>query len=349
MTRGAPRASLWLLVALALALVLHPARAAAQDGATLVAIVTAEPSAPLTRRVRAELEGLGVDVLVIRPPAESSPARTPLDQAARGVGAIAAVRIVPSGAGVEVWVADRVTGKAVVRELVAPPKAGAASDAFIAVGVVELLRASLMELHTSEPRHGDAPVTERVRTLALPVAPPPPPPPLLGLSVGAGAELGLRLGASADGAIALWLRMHHRLGLRAFGALTLAPARTEVPQGSVQVASQRFGLTASYDLANATATWVPVLGIGALGARVTVSGTASPPFVGETASAWAAGPMLHVGLGWAFVRGLRLRGDATTAWALPTPRVRVLGAEVGRWGAPLVSLSLAVEVLWGPG
>src|SRR5260370_15019504 len=93
-------------------------RSRAQSGTTLVAIVTAEPNSSLTRRVRRELQGLGLDVIVIRPPDEGSPSRAPLEQAARSVGAVAAVRLVPSSVGkVEVWVADRGTGKAVGREL----------------------------------------------------------------------------------------------------------------------------------------------------------------------------------------------------------------------------------------
>ena len=108
----------------------HGARA--ESGATLVAIVTAEPYSSLARRVRAELQGLGLDVLVLKPPDEGSPSRAPLERAARSVGAVAAVRLVASSEGkVEVWVADRVTGKAVVRELDAPESG--ASDAVVAV------------------------------------------------------------------------------------------------------------------------------------------------------------------------------------------------------------------------
>src|SRR5882672_4865044 len=149
---------------------LAPDRAYSQSGATLVAIVTADPTSSLTRRVRAELEGLGLDVIVLKPPDEGSPSRAPLEQAARSVGAVAAVRLIASREGkVEVWVADRVTGKAVVRELDAPESG--ASDAAVAIGSVELLRASLMELHSGEPVRGDAPADDKIQSLALPSAP----------------------------------------------------------------------------------------------------------------------------------------------------------------------------------
>ena len=162
-----PGAKLGVAAAIVAAAIVTNDPAHAESGATLVAIVTSEPASSLTRRVRAELQGVGLDVIVLKPPDEGTPSRAPLEQAARNVGAVAAVRLVPSGEGmVEIWVADRVTGKAVVRELAAPESG--ASDAAVAIGSVELLRASLMELHSGEPPHGDAPATAKIQALALP-------------------------------------------------------------------------------------------------------------------------------------------------------------------------------------
>src|SRR5262245_56576836 len=115
-----------------------PAHTHAQGGSALVALVTADPVAPITRAVRRELEALGLEVIVIRPPAEATMARAPLEQAARNVGAIAAVRLVSSGKGAEVWVADRVTGKTVIRTLLDHSNEAAGGDASaIALGAVE--------------------------------------------------------------------------------------------------------------------------------------------------------------------------------------------------------------------
>jgi len=329
---------------------LAPGHAAAQTGATLVAIVTSDPNAPLTQRVRAELVGIGVDVIVLRPPAEGSAGRTPLEQAARNVGAIAAIRLVPSGESVEVWVADRVTGKAVVRELAAPAARGPASDASVAVGAVELLRASLMELHSSEPPRGEVPATERVRALALPSSGASEAgPPRIGLSAGAGVELGIGgLGPSGDGMFTLWLRLAPRLGVRALAGLTLAPAHVRAASGSLETTAQFFGLEACYDLAESTAPLVPVAGLGISATSIHAAGTAAQPFVGSSESAWLAAPLLHLGLAWAFVRGLRLRADAVGAWTPSPVSVRATNREVGSWGAPVAMVSLGIEVLWAP-
>src|SRR5580704_16334755 len=281
-------------------------RASAESGATLVAIVTAEPNSSLTRRVRAELQGLGVDVIVLKPPDEGLASRAPLEQAARSVGAVAAVRLVASSEGkVEVWVADRVTGKAVVRELDASESG--ASDAAVAVGTVELLRASLMELHSGEPIHGDAIASEKVRSLALPTSAARGAP-RLGLSAGCGAELGVRgLGPSADAIIGLWVGIASRLGARFVGHSSVSPAHVSGSSGAVDVRSQLFGAMATYDFADPSSAWVPSVSVGIAAARVSATGTAVPPFVSASDAAWCAGPLGGFGLAWSFAPWLRLR------------------------------------------
>jgi hypothetical protein len=333
--------------------------ARAQSGATLVAIVTAEPNASLTRRVRAELQGLGVDVIVLKPPDEGSLSRAPLEQAARSVGAVAAVRLVASSEGkVEVWVADRVTGKAVVRELDASESG--ASDAAVAIGTVELLRASLMELHSGEPPHGDAPATAKIQSLALPTTGMPRPAlPRVGLSVGAGAELGLRgLGPSADADVGVWIRVAPHVGARFVGFASLSPANVSTASGGIEVRSQLVGAMATYAFvepstetgagegSGATQAWAPSVSLGAAAAHVSTTGTAVPPFVSASEATWTAAPLAGVGLAWSFVPGMRLRGDGLAAWALPPVHVTTPTTSAGWWGGPAVMISLGVELLW---
>jgi hypothetical protein len=320
-------------------------RARAQTGATLVAIVTSDPNSSLTRRVRAELQGLGVDVIVLKPPDEGSASRAPLERAARSVGAVAAVRLIASSEGkVEVWVADRVTGKAVVRELDASESG--ASDAAVAIGSVELLRASLMELHSGEPPHGDAPANERIRSLALP-AQTAPGVPRLGLGAGAGAELGLRgLGPSADADIGVWVLIGSRVGARFVGHTSLSPASVATPSGAVEVTSQLLGAMATYAFVDPASTWVPSMSLGVAAAHVSTTGAAVPPFVSAPAATWSLAPVAGFGVAWAFAGGLRLRGDGLAAWALPPVHVITPTTAAGWWGGPAVIVSIGVEVLW---
>jgi hypothetical protein len=315
-------------------------------GAALVALVTAEPNATLSRRVRAQLEGLGVDVIVLRPPAEGSAARAPLEQAARSVGAIAAVRLVISGEGrIEVWVADRVTGKAVVRELDA--HATEASEAAIAIDTVELLRASLMEIHSSEPPPGEVAVTPKLRALALPETPALGAP-RLGVSIAAGGTLGgAWLGPSLDAEIVGWLGIAGRWGVRVVGRSSLVAAHVTSESGAIDVQSQLLGGLVSYDFAAATATWVPTVGLGFAGVHVSSVGSAVPPFVSAAESAWRPAPLLGAGLAWSVAHGLRLCADVRGFWVFPSVEIRTPTQNLGQWSAPAISLSLGLEVLWG--
>ena len=126
------------------------------NGLPRVALVTADPTTTTSTRLAAELRGLGVEVVVV-PVDETQPlGRAALEQLARTDGAFAAVRVIRVAAEVEVWIADRVTGKTVVREVRAGAGDAGSRDDTIAVGTVELLRASLLEV-TVEPQtlHGE--------------------------------------------------------------------------------------------------------------------------------------------------------------------------------------------------
>ncbi len=329
--------------------------AAAATGATLVALVTTDPTAPLTRRIQEQLEALGLDVIVLSPPSEGTAARARLEQVARNVGASAAIRIDPSNQSGQVWAADRPAGKAVTRDMPAPT-GGVVSDASVALGAVELLSASLIELHSAEsPRREGRPAQP-----ALPVTVPPagmPPAVRLGLTLGAGAGLGLSgFRASGDGDGALWIGLAPQIGLRALFSPSVAAAHAHTAHGEVEVTSQLYALEASYDLMDSSRTWVPVVGLGLAAARIAARGAASPPLVNAYESAWVALPVVHVGTGWAFRHAVRLRADALAGWSLSPTRVRVpdspdSGArlvEAASWGAPLVKLSLGLEVLWAP-
>ncbi len=331
----------WLAVALAAALVL-PWRASAQGGSALVAVVTAEPASAMARAVRRELELLGLDVIVLRPSAEATVARSPLEQAARSVGAIAAVRLVPSAGGAEVWVADRVTGKTLVRRLLSPD--GRESE--IALGAVELLRASLMELHAPSPPVGELPATSQVGALALPtVAPSTSEPPHLGLSVAAAIEPVRGLAPLGAAQLAVWARIAGGLGVRAFANLTFAAAEAHVPEGAVRVTAHLLGAEASYDLRASELRWVPVVGVGAAAAWVQAAGAANAPFQGASSTAWRGGPYARMGLGCAVARGLRLRADAL-ALVVPTrTSIGVAGRTIGQWGRPELVFSLGFETL----
>lgn len=300
------------------------------------------------RRLRAELDSMGIQVVEVPAP-DTAPSHESLEQAARDAGAFAAVRVAPRKGGVEVWIADRVTGKTVLRELVA--RRGETDDEIVALRVVELLRASLLELDLHGAPHGDvkpAPAVRRLVPKPLPapvVAPARPGEAALGLELGPGVAYSpsgippaplLRLGARFD------------LGSGA-GAdlLVLAPTFPQTvddSEGSAAVLLALFGAGADVSLLPAGGVWRSHAGAGAALVYLHVTGSAAPPFVAQTQARWLAAGFGRLELGRAIgggtFLGLELVGGMTASRAV----VSFAGREVAGWGQPFGVASLLLEI-----
>jgi hypothetical protein len=159
-----------------------PASAQAGAQAELVSpkvIVTVDSGEEaLTTRLRQEMEALGLTVIVhgnsaasdtrasADPNVDTNVALT-LESEARKLDAIAAVRVLDTRSGtVEMTIIDRATGKTVQRRLVIATPSDPAAAELIAVRTVELLRASLMELHSAHPARGEVRITKKVEAIA---------------------------------------------------------------------------------------------------------------------------------------------------------------------------------------
>jgi hypothetical protein len=339
--------------AFTIASLLFAAGARAQTAPSLVVVLTAEPSSQAARRLARDLEGLGLDVLVLRATPENSSGRASLEKSARSVGAIAAVRLVVSGQGTEVWVADRVTGKTVIRELVGATDTEVRPDD-VALGAIELLRASLMELHSPAAPRGEAEVTNEVRALSEPGGErprpkvEPSPVPAFSLSGGPSVDLGLGLdGASPSlhGQWAAWMGIGSRFGARAFASLSLLPAEHEIAEGTVEVGANVLGFGATFDCARQDGPLVPVIGLGVVTARVETVGRARAPLLSTSESAWFAGGYGQLGVGVRLTPALRLRFDAVLIALATRPTIEASHHVLGKWGAPGGLTALGVEVL----
>jgi hypothetical protein len=334
-------------VGLALGLLMAAPVVQSQSAPALVVIVTSDPAAPAARRLSKDLQGLGLDVLVLKATPENSSGRESLEKSARSVGAIAAVRLVPAGEGTEVWVADRITGKTVIRDLVGATAETGPDD--VALGAIELLRASLMELHSPTVPPSDAELTPAVRDLAfpLPAAPAKKQVPTLSLMVGPSVDLGVRsIGPALGSNWALWARIGSGFGTRAFVSLPIVPEQETVAEGEVTISSSVIGLGLSYDYRRAENAFAPYIGLGVAAARVVTIGNATPPLLSTSESAWYGGGYWQIGAGVAMTQGLRLYADGTALLLASAPGIRVGGRTVGRWGAPAVVASLGFEVSW---
>jgi hypothetical protein len=341
----------WAAVLFAL---LSAPRARAREGATLVALVTTDPTAELSHRVEEQLEALGLDVLVLNPPVTGSAGPTALEQAARNVGALAAIRIVPMAQSVQVWTVDPVSGQSVFRELLAP-SGQKPSDASVALGAVELLRASLLELHPPE-----APAAPKAP--APPVTCPPPPPlppqrswqPRVGIAAGAGVDFAIAGRPAVSWETAAWLRLSGRVGARVLVMASLSDARlSAAPYGDLLVDTQLYGGELTYDLAPSESASVPVVGLGLAAVDVAVRGLSAQNNVNLDDSNWRALPFVQLGESWSPLQGLRLRADllgglATAAISACVAQRTGSSMCFAQWGEPLVNVSLGAEVLIAP-
>jgi len=340
-----------VLVLCCFALVLLAPAARAQEAARVVLVTGEHPGATATR-IQAELNQLGVEVVLVASSQAEPVGRAPLEQTARSVGAFAAIRVVPLGRAVEVWIADRVTGKTVVREVISEREAAASTEDTVAVGAVELLRASLLELNLSaRPRRSEVPAPSAARQLAAaeesataagtrgrgrPYA--------LTAAAGLGPELGWGgVGTSWLGQAALGGHSRGWLGGELYLSTPLRPARVEAEGGTAELSISPLGL--SLTLSPPAGAITPLVGIGPGLVLVRSEGVRADAGYETSESSQVRGALfLRAGLGWQVLEYLRLRFDMAVVLARPV-RIRFSGQEVARWGTPRLMAATALELL----
>jgi hypothetical protein len=304
-----------------------------------VLMVVDEPGAPLLNRVLSEINRVaGLDV-VMRPLAVS------LDADARSEHAEAAIRKLPSGKGVEVWMADATTGRSLMRQLVIDESPGGPDQSVIALQTAELLRTSLFP-----PRDATVPV------LALPPSPPiaaiavaPPTPGIAANALLAGVGLLYSRGGVSP-ALQAWLSYQHlwsrHLGIALDFSAPLARGVISRPQGSADVGALVAGggvlarLTSNHRHMAITAS------LGGAVASVLVKGRPIPGLVGGSTSAYTGLVYLHVHGCWNPVPWLGLGAAAIVGTTTSRVRIQFADRDVGEWGTPLAAAVLYAELDW---
>jgi hypothetical protein len=348
----------WTAVVGALLLTLLSSAGAARAGAPprIVLIATATDD-PISLRLQAELRTLHFEVPEIEI-APDPPSRAQLEDAARRSEAVAAVRIVPSRVGVEVWIVDRITGKTVLREMVTTVGGAASRDATIALRVVELLRASLMELDAARPPPGDMDAPPLIRELMAPppVTPPapaqtatlpPPAAPAFSIELGPAALLSPG-GFGPSGAVSAAIYYHpaEPFGASLIAVIPVFPASVSGPEGSTTARVGLLGGGLRGTWAPAGSAWTATLGGGISALWLHLDGQPIPGFSGSSANLFSAAPYLRAGLGLTVAPRLRLRADALLGASLPPTLVKFGARLAAVWGVPFVAPTLGVELLW---
>lgn len=323
---------------------LSTSRSGAEE-ALRVVVIRDEKESTTSRRLEAELRSLG---LVVISRAFSGPrnTHTQLEQAARGEGAIAAVQVIAQGTKVELWIADRVTNKTVLREIAIESQNRNRTDDSIAVGVAELLRASLMEVNAPTQARGAYASTPELRELgyAQSAANQGDQHARFWLNLGAGAELGIRgIGPSMLAQARAGWTPERGFGLELLGGLTLIPALIERSTGRARLSSEWLGGAATFSWSSRNSNWSTRAGVGILGVHVRARGeNAVAPLTAVTETATSAGPYVHGGPAFGS-DSFRIRLNAGALVLLTPPTIHFAQETVGLWGAPSLFVDLGVE------
>jgi len=264
------------------------------------------------------------------------------------------LREASAGAFIDVWVADHVTHKTVVRR-VGARGVGESADQALALAVVELMRASLVEglvLPAGEAGGSNASTTAPAPPLLLPpdvkrwtgegVNLTPAASPLdLGLGA-AGVWGGPDLGFAAGPTLRVdWTPSRWSIGLLAVGPAF--GARTTASEGSATLRQELLLVEGAVELLP-HAVVRPYVSMGAGSYHLHATGYAAPGYTSEADDAWAA--LLAAGAGiraplaqWAF-----LILDAQELFALPRPVVAFAAQDVAVSMRPGTLVSLWLEV-----
>ena len=117
-----------------------------------VLLVIDQSDDAFAERVRSELAGLGLAVIVAEP-WRSGDQIVALDAATRAAQAAAGIRMLPSRKGVEVWMADQPAGRSLLRQMIVDEH-NEPNQGLVALQTAELLRTALLSstvVRKSEP------------------------------------------------------------------------------------------------------------------------------------------------------------------------------------------------------
>jgi hypothetical protein len=318
------------------------------ESAPKTVVMLADPSVlPLARRLRQEIESLGLAVKWIAPEGVRLPS---LEDEALAAGAVASIRIAPMGsADVDMTIFDGVTGKTVSWKLVAATAADPAAAELIATRTVELLRASLLEMAArrsaaaetpvqpeAQPlviaEHDSAKTRDRAQSLAI----------LVGPSLLYSTDW--RPGAHLLTALT-WMPVY-RAGLSASVLVPLTPARWSGQEGAVDLFASFYRLGAVLELAGARSPLSVRIGAGIALGRLHLTGTGNPSYLGVSDDRFVASPSVGATLRWFLVPNLDLFADLQGSAAFPKTVVRAAGREVADWGRPALAAAMGLELAW---
>ena len=302
-------------------------------------IVVGSAESPVPQRLEAELRAIGL--VPERVERDTPPDRRELEELAREHGAGAAISIVPSARGAEVWIVDRITGKVVLREVVTREEDDE-SGALVALRAVELLRASLLEVSAAHPSRGEVEADEVIERLEEPPLPAPGPM-SLGLGIGLTGAPGAP-GPSAHVLLTMSARLHRWVEVRLAVWSPTWPTVISAAEGESDLWVGLLGLSVRVPLLERGAPVQPHVGLSAVGALLVAHGRAVRTGTAQNDKTLTVAPAIEVGARVPVASRLALAVNAFAAVTSNRIVIRFAEREVTTWGRPLLAASLALEL-----
>jgi len=303
-----------------------------------VLLVVDRPNDPFMERIRAEVAALGLTVFTRGPSG-------PLEADAREQHAVAAIRILPSRKGVEVWMADATTGRTLARQLVVDERPEGPDQSVVALQTAEILRTGLFP---------------QQREPAPPPAPPPPPPeppvalvepPRGGADFSAQVGLGpLYSPGGAGTALQGWLTLEQRwrrgFGIAFDASGPLVSASLTGPEGDSDVAALSAGLRLFARLPAGDHPWFLTAGLGGGVIHLRTQGHTDPPLTGAARTVTVGQGYARVDAGWKPAPWARLSLSLLAGSIFEEIEVRFADNEAGAWGSVLLASFVQLGVEW---
>ena len=303
-----------------------------------VLLVVDDPADPFVGRIRSEVALLGVEVVVRAPQGQ-------IEASARSEHAVAAIRMLPSRRGVEVWMADETSGRSLLRQVVVDETPRGPNENLIALQTAELLRTSLFPRPAPPASHpADAP----------PVVATTAPPPASGESQLVSSVGLLSGGGDAGAAWQAGLAVQHFWNDRFGVAISLsAPFQRGTmsgPEGTADVGAVTIGPEALARFESAHGRLFMTTGLGAALVYVLATGhpreQASAQLLSSLSTAYTGLGYARLTLGWKLSRRVDVGLNVIAGTTLGRVQVRFAGNAAGEWGVPLLGAALFAGVGW---
>ncbi|HEX6245101.1 MAG TPA: hypothetical protein VFZ61_29470 [Polyangiales bacterium] len=282
-------------------------------------------------RVGAEIEKLGFSLV-------RSDTHGPLEAAARAEQALAALRVLPTRTGIEVWMADATSGRSLLRQVIVDENPAGPDLELIALQTAELLRTSLLGKQArqapsaapaeaqpaapSEPQREDAQPAAREKSTAVQVW-------CGGLYSTGGADTALELGAS------LQRFFGARWGLGVDLGFPILPGEIRQVEGSAKLGTYLVGVLALVRFRPAAGRFFSTLGAGAALLLLDYRGDTQDPLQAKAGLQRAGAAYLRADLGIVAASWLRFGVRGLGGASFPTVSVTFAGNDAGKIGPGL--------------